>query len=260
MLSLDQKLTARIDLNAEKTSGKIRAMTDDITLCLTIGRRPDLLRQTLDSLFAHMEFRHVLAVNDFCDEATSAQFRASCPQGRLVALDHHVGHHPAVDRMYRQVQTPYIFHCEDDWLFARAPDIERARILLGSPHVSSVCWRSLSDYSPHQEIPQRISKNSFQGVAYTHLDSRSDEWHHYTFNPHLMKTELWRACGGFSAYQKERHVSRWMRQQGRHVAYLQDGAGVCTHLGEDVSVANPGLNKIGFFKKMRRKIKKIIFS
>ena len=94
-------------------------MIDKVTtLCLTIGRRPELLRQTLESLFDQSpSFAHVIAINDFGDAPTNAVFKAMCPMGELVDLGRQVGHHAAVDAMYQRIQTPYVFHCEDDWLF-----------------------------------------------------------------------------------------------------------------------------------------------
>ncbi len=39
-----------------------------VTLCLTIGRRPELLRQTLTSLMGVGHFAKVIAINDFRDQ------------------------------------------------------------------------------------------------------------------------------------------------------------------------------------------------
>lgn len=87
---------------------------NEITLCLTIGMRPELLRQTLQSLLNRLTFSHIIAINDFRDEATNRVFRGLCPQGQLISLKKQLGHHAAVDYMYQQVTTPYVMHCEDD--------------------------------------------------------------------------------------------------------------------------------------------------
>ena len=72
----------------------------NLTLCLTIGRRPELLRQTLQSLLDKVEFADIIAINDFRDEETNQVFRELCPQGTLINLNEQVGHHKAVDTMY----------------------------------------------------------------------------------------------------------------------------------------------------------------
>ena len=97
----------------------------NLTLCLTIGRRPELLRQTLQSLLDKVEFADIIAINDFRDEETNQVFRELCPEGLLINLPTQVGHHKAVDEMYSKVQTEYIFHCEDDWLFDQPIEFEK---------------------------------------------------------------------------------------------------------------------------------------
>lgn len=106
-------------------------LEEKITICLTIGRRPDLLRQTLESL-SGLPPIPVLAINDFGDAETSAVFKDFCPQGRLIQPGRHLGHHAAIDEMYSHVDTPYIFHGEDDWGFSRTDFLKESLLLLQS--------------------------------------------------------------------------------------------------------------------------------
>jgi hypothetical protein len=75
-------------------------MKYDVDLCLTIGRRPTLLRQTLESLLPRANFKKIIAINDFRDEETNDVFKELCPNGILLNLDKQLGHHRAVDLMY----------------------------------------------------------------------------------------------------------------------------------------------------------------
>ena len=80
------------------------SVTSDITLCITMGRRPELLKQTLESLFQFYTFENVIAVNDFGDEATSQVFKEICPHGQLLHLEQQQGHHQAVNRTVKLSQ------------------------------------------------------------------------------------------------------------------------------------------------------------
>ncbi|MCP2039945.1 glycosyltransferase involved in cell wall biosynthesis [Neisseria sp. HSC-16F19] len=223
-----------------------------VTLCLTIGRRPELLRQTLDSLFAQdVRFDHIIAVNDFGDVPTSEVFKALCPDGELVDLGRQVGHHAAVDAMYRRIQTPYVFHCEDDWLFDGDLMLDNAASLLTHPQINSVCLRRLPDFPFYEAEAEKIDVLQYQGVDYCRLDHLHEQWHRYTFNPHLAKLDLWQSSGGFSRFKKERHISRWQGEQNRFVAFMQPGA--CVHIGENLSVSNP---KPSWFKQMKQWLRK----
>ena len=58
--------------------------TQNITLCLTIGKRPQELRRTLESILSQINFEHIIAINDFRDEETNQVFRELCPHGTLI--------------------------------------------------------------------------------------------------------------------------------------------------------------------------------
>ena len=206
-----------------------------------MGKRPDLLKQTLRSLFQFHQFSEVIAINDFGDEATNNAFREICPQGKLVDLGKQVGHHSAVDAMYSLVTTPYIFHCEDDWLFTAAPNLEQSLRLLENPDISVVCYRSISDFKFLPDLSSQIEIKQYQNIEYNSLINLHDQWHGYTFNPHLSKIELWQKNKPFSKFKKERHISRWQRSLNHHVAFIVPGC--CHHIGEETSVANPKANK-----------------
>ena len=228
---------------------------EQVTLCLTIGKRPDLLKRTLDSLLHRIEFSKIIAINDFRDEATNAMFKAICPDGHLISLDHQLGHHAAVDFMYARVNTPYVFHCEDDWLFDTSIDLNSTiKLLESDPCISQVCLRKISDFNFLESDQTRILEVPHTNGPYFRLDPLHPQWHGYTFNPHLAKIDMWKTLGGFHRFKKERHVSRHLRSEGRFSAYISPGS--CQHIGELQSVSSSAANPIGF-RLWRKKIKSI---
>jgi hypothetical protein len=216
-----------------------------VTLCLTIGKRPDLLKRTLDSLLCTVEFKHIVAINDFRDEATNEMFKRICPKGQLISLDHQLGHHKAVDHMYRSISTPYVLHCEDDWVFDKSVELSNAMKLLDSnPNISQVCLRKISDFQLPEDARARIVNCQDNGINYFRLDRLHPQWHGYTFNPHLAKLDSWRQLGGFAQFKKERHISRHIRSQAGFTAYMNPGS--CEHIGEHQSVSLSASNPTGF--------------
>lgn len=221
-------------------------MRDDITLCFTIGKRPDLLRRTLETLGPLCDLP-ALAINDFGDAETSAVFLELCPQGRIVGPGHHLGHHPAVDAMYAEVTTPYIFHNEDDWAFERTDFLTDAVTLLeAEPALSQVCVRHSTDMVLTPEDRRKIVTETRAGIGYERLDALHRQWHSYTFNPHVVRRSLWVDLGGYAAFAKERHLSRHLRAQGLHTAFLLPGA--CRHIGDLRSVVP---QKVTTFKRFK---------
>lgn len=223
----------------------------ELTLCMTMGNRPALLQQTLSSLLAVQQFEHVLAVNDFGDEASNDVFHGCFPQGRLVPHQAGQGHHQAVDALYAQVRTPYVMHIEDDWTFGR--EIPFAGIFEAldlHAQVSMVCVRDIADFmdgpaSPSSAGVRPMALPPLQAYRLTELH---EQWYGYTFNPHVTTIRRIRSVGAFSAFKKERHISRALRARGLYVAYLQDGG--CQHIGDGHSVANVKSSPVDFLRRL----------
>lgn len=173
----------------------------------------------------------VLAINDFGDAETNDVFRELCPNGRLMEPGRHLGHHGAVDFMYAAVETPYIFHGEDDWGFSRTDFLADGMALLQSdPKISVVCFRSSKDIPLSDANRALIRTEERAGIAYERLDPLHEQWHGYTFNPHLAPKALWEGLGGFSQFAKERHLSRFLRAKGMYTPFMLPEA--CRHIGD----------------------------
>ena len=224
---------------------------DNITLCLTIGKRPDELRQTLHSLLDKVAFAHIIAINDFGDEETNAVFRELCPQGELICLGYNIGHHKACDYMYAKITTPYVFHCEDDWLFDSTPDIEQIIELLdNTPSISAVTLRTIEDMGLSAEQSKLVRHVSAPPIDIAYLSDIHEQWYGYSFNPHIARLDTWKAIAPFAKFKKERHISRALRQQGKHMVFLAQGN--CHHIGWENSLANPP--KKTWFAKVKAKV------
>ncbi|MCB5410138.1 hypothetical protein [Pseudogemmobacter faecipullorum] len=226
---------------------------DKITMCLTIGRRPDLLRQTLETLRG-LPPLPVIAINDFRDEETNAVFREFYPEGLLLDPGRHLGHHGAVDAMYAEVKTPYILHGEDDWGFTRTDFLADAlKLLAADPQISVISLRATQDIPLTDADRARITTDQRDGVAFQRMEHLHEQWHGYTLNPHLAPKALWESLGGFSGFEKERHLSRHLRAKGMFVAYLLPEA--CRHIGEGRGADIRRHSLFRRFKKWLRGIK-----
>jgi glycosyltransferase involved in cell wall biosynthesis len=211
---------------------------NNVTLCITMGRRPELLRQTLSSLFSVCEFQHVIAINDFRDDQTNEAFKALCPTGQLISLDHQLGHHAAVDHMYSKVQTDWVFHTEDDWEFTEPVDLDRlVNLVKQHAWMAGVSLRSEVDFGLCEADQKKVLHEHYNDLDVFRLDGMHDQWHGFTFNPHLAPLNTWRKVGPFSRFKKERHISRAVRQAGMVMPYLTHGG--CRHIGWENSVSHP---------------------
>jgi len=220
---------------------------DDVTLCMTMGLRPRHLRQTLESLLSYNSFAAIIGVNDFRDRATSRVFKSLCPDATLLVPKRQIGHHRAVDWMYEHVRTPYVMHCEDDWLFD--PEIqlgEACSFLDNLPNVSVVSLRKRED------LTGRRCQTGIENISVGQLScwiqpvTVDPEWGSFTFNPSLLKKELWQQHGPYARFAREVDISQYFKLQNMAVALLSSGACVTTGAKRrtwDI-VSNHPLNKL----------------
>lgn len=213
----------------------------DVTLCFTMGGRPDLLEKSIESIQKKWIFPHVIAVNDFSDIVCDEIFKKKFPNGILLSDGKKRGHHGAVDWIYKNIQTPYIFHTEDDWIFPTTIDFDAVKEFLDqNSKAISYCFRSPEDFLEIEAL-EKAKRLQSNGLAYMDLSATHEEWYGYSFNPHIIKTETLKRIGAFSQYKKERHISRALKDEGGFVAYSENR--LCEHIGEGMSVANPHAGK-----------------
>lgn len=228
----------------------MRNSVSDVTLCMTIGNRPQLLDLTLSSLLSRCKFEHVIGINDFGDAASNEVFRKYFPYGTLVSSPPRQGHHQAIDLLYENINTKYIFHIEDDWEFKQdIPFKDIFDILESNAEISAVCLRETSDFVSADFCEETCRVNNGR-LNWYNLTGLHTQWFGYTFNPHITTKRLIKSITPYSTYKKERHISRTLRARGMYVAYLNNGG--CRHIGDAYSVSN--VDKI----KNLTKIKNII--
>ena len=230
----------------------------DITLVVTSCNRFDLLEETLASLEAAEPkgFARRIIVEDSGDEAMAARIRNRFPDYDLIFNQPGLGQMRAIDRAYREVATPYVFHCEDDWRFERGPFLDLCRSVLNAhPEVSVACVRQTAELHPKYRAKLRPLPGAAPSVRLMPA-SAHPEWFGYSFNPSLVRLETFQRYGPFAGHGSEEILSYRLKRDGFSMTYLEPGSAV--HTGIDAHVAGPdrkGRAK-AFWPKLQRSIDK----
>lgn len=233
----------------------------DITLVVTSCGRFDLLKRTLDSFdrFNTAPIREVLITEDSGEAAVHGavpeHWRAHT---RVFVNRPKLGQLASIDLAYAEIQTGYIFHCEDDWAFYRPGFIEESRLLLeNDPQALQVWLRSyahdLAVHSPYVFLGERLL---VQGIPAYQLGSRKEDWQGFSFNPGLRRLVDYRRHAPYAQYSGEKELSRLYAQEQRHALILENDAVLHTGFGEHVSVPVERLNKQR--RKRRERIKLVL--
>jgi hypothetical protein len=181
------------------------------TVVITSAGRHNLLKQTWE-MFSNtcgIQPRQIIVVEDGPGERPDW-----FPRHNVQWLTNGVrrGQIYSVDRAYERVQTPYIFHLEDDWGFYETGYIEQSlEILEKYDDILQVWLRGIPTYA---DLQNRFTI--------------------YTVKPHAKHDGLWTAQyhwenwrGGFSFNPGLRRLADWKRigGYGRHVGYDPKGCG-----------------------------------
>jgi hypothetical protein len=213
-----------------------RSVPDDVTVCVTSCGRADLLGRTLDSFRHHNGPGRLLISEDSGDAEMIAWLRRTYPDATILSGPERLGMMGSVDRLYAAVETPFIFHLEDDWETGAPVDFAAAkRVLESRPQVSVVCMRAFSELKPRH----RASARGFTEAGCEFRLMQPDvhpEWYGYTANPGLLRKAFW---------EPYRPISRWthdgfsahVKAEGFEVAFMLPG--VARHIGGGRHVVDP---------------------
>lgn len=175
-------------------------MEAQITICITSCGRWDLLERTLKSLIRNWEaesptdffvFEDQNLTHEACQlfqESLSRLIIELNPNWPEVQVFYgRAGQIRAIDTLYAHLQTPYIFHCEDDWEFFKPGFIKPSiAILEENPKIMQVWIRGQNDRNGHPVIGQRHKTKSGYDYQILKTGYRRD-WHGFSFNPGLRR-------------------------------------------------------------------------
>lgn len=155
-----------------------------------------------------------------------------------------MGQIAAIDYAYSRVETPYIFHLEDDWDFYRPGYIEKSLLLLEAhPKCLQVYIRAVTDTQKHPILPhQHVTEGvEWRRMAYNHI--LMGEWHGFLFNPGLRRLADYVSIGGYGIHTRfdqaqpglsESAIGKLYRKRDFFAAILTDegGKGYVRHIGK----------------------------
>jgi peptidoglycan/xylan/chitin deacetylase (PgdA/CDA1 family) len=226
----------------------------EVTVVVTSCGRQDLLERSLDSFFAFNTYpvSRIIVVEDGARAANTSLMRKYADRDiRWLDTGRRVGQILAIDYAYAFVETPYIFHLEDDWEFSESGFIEKSlAVLEGLPDCLQVWIRALDDTNRHPLCPETVIVS---GIPVRRLQlGFLGRWSGFSFNPGLRRRadydrlRPYRARVGGSHLEPgepEFSLSETYRQLGFYAVILadNDGRGYVRHIGEGRRIPQAGV-------------------
>ncbi|MCI4665802.1 MAG: glycosyltransferase family 2 protein [Neomegalonema sp.] len=229
----------------------IDALSDPFSVVLTSCNRFTLLRETVASLLAHLDEKpeaFIVIEDSGLEEVRTALAPLEPALGKpfeIIINAEQLGQMRAIDKAYRHVRTPLVFHCEDDWEFFRTGFLrESRRVLAARPDVSMVGLRPRSEFNPRVRETAEISLDDGHGAPFGYLpfDPRKHpEYFSYSFNPGLRRLADFKRFQPVARLGKEEDVSYYFKRAGFRMANLAEPA--VRHLGDGAHVDDPDSKK-----------------
>lgn len=207
-----------------------------ITIVLTSCGRFDLLGKTIDSFSNYFDFNEIFIIEDSGNLEGIQSFANNRSRVRIQFNESKLGQMASIDAAYAAVDTPYIFHLEDDWHFFGGYELEKCiRILEENYDCSGVvlAFNRFEDrFGKYIDNLEKVGSDYFAVSPHAH-----PEWFSYTFNPSIVRRETWRQCGTFSQFTSEAKLSHFMKKSGKRCYFLKNHIGV--HIGDGRHVDDP---------------------
>ena len=175
-------------------------MTNPLTVLLTSCGRHDLLERTIDSFLKMNTYpvKEFWIYEDSGVDGINARLKEKYPFIYWIEPTTRQGQIVALDTLFSHATTPYVFHCEDDWLFIKPGFIEASmKIMDLYPHIAHVWLRDRADLVAHPIT---------WGMEYGILKSTPGMWAGFQFSPSLKRLADYKAIGSYGKHTTfERH-------------------------------------------------------
>ena len=227
-----------------------------ITLVVTSCNRFDLLVQTLNSFFNKNTYKldKIIIIEDSGRKKsflkTLEEFKFYNIQ--IIINEKKLGQLASIDRAYKEVESEYIFHCEDDWEFLESGFIEKSIEILESDDKILSVW--LRDINEFKKI--RFSDEVFITPQGTQFKKVYNEI--LSFNPGLRRIKDYKRIGSYTKFlntQFEMEISNFYLSEGMYSVNLLTPC--VRHLGWHRRVADIDKQKSKFGYLFDNYLKKI---
>jgi hypothetical protein len=190
-----------------------------VTFALTSCGRPDLLEKTMDSFLEMNTYpieKYIITEDSGIEGINDILIKKyEFLNIEWIINKTNIGQIKSIDNMYAKINTKYIFHCEEDWLFTDKSFIEKSMIILENhPRILQVCLRDQSDTNGFP-----IAKYSSEFDFYKLVNDSPCGC--FSFNPGLRRLHDYKLISSYESIGHEAEASIKYKKLGFRMAILK---------------------------------------
>ncbi|MDR2223173.1 MAG: glycosyltransferase [Flavobacteriaceae bacterium] len=200
-----------------------------VTLVLTSCNRFDLLKLTIESFLKYNTYpidKYIfIEDSDKIKSLEKVVYSFSELKDKVILLHNPVnlGQLKSIDRAYSFVETEYVFHCEEDWIFYRSGFIEDSiKVLESYPKVINIWLRERTDTN-HCKVLDTCEVFDKHKLYKFDLEDKKEPFS-FTFNPCVKRISDYEMIkGGYSKNGMEDVISKFYEERGYYAVIFEKG-------------------------------------
>ena len=218
-------------------------MKDKMTFVLTSCGRTELLNRTLESFFLMNTFKldqYYLVEDSVNEEVYEAIRKKWSKKIELLFNAEKKGQIKSIVDTYKKIKTPYVFHCEDDWIYTRKKFIEDSLEILKTDEKIIQVWLESKESASRLDIfdygPLETIKNGKIGFRKVFCKP-GWEWGYFSFRPGVKRLKDYELIGGYGGFTNELDLNVKYKSLGYYTVIIENPAVI--DIGDDDHVSDP---------------------
>ncbi len=216
-------------------------MNDKMSFLLTSCGRFDLLDRTLESFFKFNNFplEELYLTEDSADQDVYEQINKKWGDKLNILFNKKKkGQIKSIVDAYKLIKTPYIFHCEDDWVYKRKNFIQDSLKVLDYDSKIIQVWLESKKSASRLDIFSYGSLKKHNGVQFREVYCKEGwEWGYFSFRPGVKRMKDYKLIGGYEKYKNELDIGVTYKKLGYYTVILEKYA--VEDIGLDQTIFDP---------------------
>lgn len=216
-------------------------MKDKMTFVLTSCGRTELLNKTLESFFSMNTFKleKYYLVEDSVNEEVYRSIKNKWDKKiDLLFNKEKKGQIKSIVETYKKIKTPYIFHCEDDWIYTRKKFIEDSLEIMKTDEKIIQVWLESKESASRLDIFSYGPLLKYKGIGFRRVFCKEGwEWGHFSFRPGVKRMSDYNLISGYQSYKNELDIGVSYKSYGFYTVIIEKPA--VKDIGLDQTIFDP---------------------
>jgi len=244
-------------------------MVNKMSFVLTSCGRTDLLNKSLESFFKYNDYplEDLYLTEDSVDKKVYDQIEKKWGKKiNLLFNKKKKGQIQSIVDAYKLIKTPYIFHCEDDWVYKRRGFIKDSLKILEHDSKIIQVWLESRESASRLDIFSYGPLEKFKGIGFRKVYCKEGwEWGYFSFRPGVKRVHDYNLIGGYGKYKNELDIGVTYKKLGFYTVIIEKPA--VEDIGLDQTIFDPTrkwpnrrkTNAPKGFKRLWKHLKKLKF-